>query len=412
MRHCIPGPALKMSAPVSTYTCYRPTNRALFFGGFACFALLYSIQPLLPLLAHDFALTPAQSSLSLSISTATLAISLLLSSTLSDRIGRKPVMVVALVVSALMALLTACAQTYPQLLAARALLGFALGGMPAVAMAYLGEEIAPASLGVSMGLYISGNAFGGMLGRLLSSALSDFLSWRVALGVIGAAGLLAACELWRSLPASRNFRPAQSGLRPMLHGLRLHLGNPALLSLFALSFLLMGAFVSAYNVIGFRLLGAPFALRQSVVGLVSLLYLLGIYSAVWAGRRADRLGRGRVLWTVIGAMLAGLLLTLAENLALIVAGMAVFTFSLFAAHSVASSWVGQFAPTRRALASALYLFFYYLGSSVVGWLCGLVWATRGWSGVVLLLGAFLGGALLIAVRMRRHAPVAPASAKV
>lgn len=389
---------------------YRRTNRALFFGGFSCFALLYCVQPLMPLLARDFALSPAQSSLSLSLATGALAVSLLVSSVLSDRLGRKTMMVAALVVAAVMTVLAACARDYAELLAARTLLGFALGGMPAVAMAYLGEEIEPASLGVSMGLYISGNAFGGMVGRLLAAILSDFLSWRVALGAMGVAGLLGAWEFWRSLPPSRNFRPSSGGMAATVHGLRRHFGDAGLPWLFALSFLLMGCFVSAYNFIGFRLLGAPFGLRQSVVGGISLLYLLGIFSSVWAGRRADRLGRRHVLWTVMGAMLAGLLLTLAHNLAVIVAGMAVFTFGFFASHSIASSWVGRRARTQQALASALYLCFYYLGSSLVGWVCGVLWAHGGWGGVVALLGAFLGAALWIALRLRRLAPVASAPA--
>jgi YNFM family putative membrane transporter len=401
--HILPGTAMSRPAPA-----YRRTNRALFFGGFSCFALLYCVQPLMPLLAHEFALTPAQSSLSLSLATAALAVSLLVSSVLSDRVGRKNMMVVALVVSAIMTVVAAFAHNYAQLLAARTLLGFALGGMPAVAMAYLSEEIEPASLGVSMGLYISGNAFGGMIGRMLASILSDFLSWRVALGVMGVAGLLAAWEFWRSLPASRNFRPSSGGMATTVHGLHRHFGDDGLPWLFALSFLLMGCFVSAYNFIGFRLLGAPFGLRQSVVGGISLLYLLGIFSSVWAGRRADRLGRRHVLWTVMGTMLAGLLLTLAHNLAAIVAGMAVFTFGFFASHSIASSWVGRRARTQQALASALYLSFYYLGSSLVGWLCGVLWEHGGWGGVVALLGVFLGAALLITLRLRRLEPVGPA----
>jgi len=388
---------------------YRRTNRALFFGGFACFALLYCVQPLLPLLAHDFALTPAQSSLSLSLATGALAVSLLGSSVMSDRLGRKRVMTVALVVAALTTTLAAFARTYAELLAARTLLGFALGGMPAVAMAYLSEEIEPESFGVSMGLYISGNAFGGMAGRMLASTLSDLLSWRWALGAMGVAGLLAAWEFWRSLPESRNFRASTGGAAALAHGLRRHFGDDGLPWLFALSFLLMGCFVSAYNVIGFRLLGAPFGLGQGVVGGISLLYLLGIFSSVWAGRRADRLGRRHVLWTVLGTMCAGLLLTLAHELILIVAGMAIFTFGFFASHSIASSWVGRRARTQQALASALYLAFYYLGSSVVGWLCGVAWQRGGWGGVVTLLGVLLGAALLIALRLRRLAPLGQAA---
>jgi YNFM family putative membrane transporter len=386
---------------------FKRTNRALFFGGFSCFALLYCVQPLLPLLGHEFALTPAQASLSLSISTGALAISLLLSSFVSDRMGRKPLMVAAMMIAAVMTVLCAFAQNFGQLLVMRALLGLALGGMPAIAMAYLSEEIEPTSLGLSMGLYISGSAFGGMLGRMLTSVLSDFLNWRVALGVMGVAGVLAALEFWRSLPASRRFRPAEGGLAALAGGARRHFTDDGLPWLFALAFLLMGCFISAYNYIGYRLLGAPFSLRQSVVGSISLLYLLGIFSSVWAGRLADKFGRRGVLWMMLSVMMTGLLLTLSGALVLIVAGMALFTFGFFASHSIASSWIGRRARAPQALASALYLFFYYLGSSVVGWLCGLVWEHRGWPGVVALLATFLGGALLIALRLRTLTPLGP-----
>jgi MFS transporter, YNFM family, putative membrane transport protein len=387
---------------------FTRTNRALFFGGFSSFALLYCVQPLMPVLSRQFALTPAQSSLTLSVSTAALAFSLLASSALSERLGRKPLMVTAMALAAALTVLCALAQNHLQLLVLRALLGLALGGMPAIAMAYLGEEIEPASLGLSMGLYISGSAFGGMAGRVLTSVLSDYFSWRLALAVMGTAGLAAAWEFWRSLPASRHFAPARGGWRAMRDGFRLHLTDAGLPLLFALAFLLMGSFVSLYNYIAYRLLGGPYGLSQSTVGAVSFLYLLGIYSSVWAGRLADKLGRRGVLWRVLALMLAGLLLTLSSALPLIVAGLALFTFGFFATHSVASSWVGRRAAAPKALASALYLFFYYMGSSVVGSATGVMWARAGWPGVVAVLGAGLGLALLIALRLRQLVPVAPA----
>ena len=175
--------------------------------------------------------------------------------------------------------------------------------------------------------------------------------------------------------------------------------------LFALSFLLMGSFVSLYNYIGYRLLGPEFSLRQSAVGALSVLYLLGIFSSVWAGKLADRLGRRNVLWLVMSIMLVGLLLTLLGTLVAVVAGVGLYTFGFFASHSVASSWVGRRARAPQALASALYLFFYYLGSSVVGWVCGYVWEHGGWPGVVGLLGAVLVAAMLIALRLRGLAPL-------
>ena len=384
----------------------HPTNRAMFFGGFSCFALLYCVQPLMPLLSHEFALTPAQSSLSLSLATAAMAVSLVVSSAISDRFGRKPLMVGALAISAIMTLLCALADGYGQLLAARVLLGVALGGMPAVAMAYLAEEIEPESLGLSMGLYISGSAFGGMVGRMVTSVLSDFFSWRVALVAMGVAGVLAAAEFWRSLPESRRFRRSLGGWRALPENARRHLSDDGLPWLFTLAFLLMGCMVSAYNYLSYRLLAAPFELRQSVVGGISFLYLLGIFSSVWAGKLADRYGRKGVLYLVLSLMLAGIVLTLSSWLLLVIGGLALFTFAFFASHSMTSSWVGRRAR-GAALASALYLFFYYLGSSVIGWAAGILWGRAGWAGVVVLLGCCLVAAVAIAIHLRRLTPIAP-----
>jgi YNFM family putative membrane transporter len=390
---------------------FKRINRAMAFGGFSTFALLYCVQPLMPLLSRDFGLTPAQSSLALSLSTGMLAVALLASSVVSDRFGRKPVMAASMFSGGVLTLLAAFTQGYAQLLVLRALLGLLIAGMPAVAMAYLSEEIDGKSLGLAMGTYIGGSAFGGMLGRVLASIISDFFSWRIAVGAMGVAGLYAAFEFTRSLPASRNFRPGQRGAGALLGGLRQHLGDSGLPLLFALAFLLMGAFISLYNYIGYRLLAPPFGMRQSAVGALSVLYLLGIFSSVWAGRLADKLGRRNVLWMFLCVMTAGLLLTLPGSLPAIVVGMGLFTFGFFASHSVASSWVGRRARPPQALASSIYLFMYYLGSSVVGWGAGYLWSHGGWPGVVALLGAILVLALLIALKLRGLAPLSQAEAQ-
>jgi YNFM family putative membrane transporter len=85
--------------------------------------------------------------------------------------------------------------------------------------------------------------------------------------------------------------------------------------------------------------------------------------------------------------------------------MALATFGFFAAHSIASSWVGRRARAPQALASALYLFFYYLGSSLVGSASGLMMNRGGWPGVVAILAVFLGLATVIGLRLRRLQPL-------
>ena len=389
---------------------FRRTNLAMFAAGFSTFALLYSVQPLLPLFAAEFELGAAASSLALSVTTATLAVAMLLASSLSDVWGRKPVMLAALLASALLTLAAALAPSWPALLLMRALLGLALSGLPAVAMAYVGEEMHPRSVGLAMGLYISGSSLGGMGGRLLTGVLVDFVSWRIALAVLGCLCLVAGILFWRSLPPSARFRA-----RPLDAGFLLAravelFGDRGLPWLFAQGFLLMGSFVTVYNYVGFRLLAPPFGLSQTIVASIFVLYLVGTVSSVAVGSLAGSIGRRRVLWATILLMLAGLALTLADALPVLIAGMGVFTFGFFGAHSVVSSWVGIRAMAGKAQASALYLFFYYLGSSVMGSLGGLFWTSHGWPGVAALVGALLVAAFLISLHLARLPPIRQADA--
>jgi len=372
---------------------------ALFSAGLATFALLYCVQPILPVLSQEFGVSPAASSISLSISTALMALGLLVTGPLSDAIGRKPVMVVALLLAAIFTLLSATMSSWHGILIMRGLTGLALSGVAAVGMTYLSEEIHPSVIAFSMGLYISGNSIGGMSGRLLSGVITDFSSWRVAIAFIGCFALASALMFWKILPASRHFRPASLNPRSLMINFRLHWRDRGLPLLFAEGFLLMGAFVTLFNYIGYRLLSAPWSLSQAVVGLLSVVYLTGSWSSPKAGAMTARYGRGPVLLFSTAVMLIGLLITLFQSLWLIFPGMMLFTAGFFAAHSVASGWIGPRARRAKGQASSLYLFSYYVGSSVAGTLGGLFWHRYGWPGITAFIALLLLIALFVATRL-------------
>ena len=366
---------------------YRRATFALFCAGFATFALLYCIQPLLPMLAAHFSVSAASSSLALSLTTLSLAVCLLISGALAESWGRKPVMAAALGLASLLGLASVLVDSWQLLLALRALLGLALSGLPALAMAYVGEEFEPESLPAAMGLYIGGTALGGMLGRLLSGLLSDLGGWQLALGGIASLGLLALVAFVWLLPPSRHFTAQPLSLRILLTNFRLHLGNPVLRGLFLQGFLLMGGFVALFNYIGFSLAGEPFGLSSTLIGLLFVVYLGGIFSAGWAGRLVPRFGARQVLRGGVALMLIGVGLCATSWLVSIVLGLGLFTLGFFAAHAVASGQVGSHAKGARAQASALYLCAYYLGSSVVGYGAGYVWDHAGWLPLMALLAA-------------------------
>ncbi|MBN3228634.1 MFS transporter [Pectobacterium brasiliense] len=375
---------------------------ALFSAGLATFALLYCVQPLLPVLSQDFGISPATSSLSLSVSTVMLAFGLLFTGPLSDTIGRKNVMVVSLMLAAICTVICAFMTSWNGVLVMRAMMGLSLSGVAAVAMSYLSEEIHPSVLAFSMGLYISGNSIGGMSGRLVSGVLTDYFPWRVAIGTIGVLALIAAITFWRILPDSRHFRPGSLRPKTLLLNSKLHWRDAGLPLLFLEGFLLMGAFVTLFNYIGYRLLAPPYLLSQAVVGLLSVVYLTGSYSSPKAGALTARYGRGPVLSIAILLMLVGLGMTALSPLFAVFGGMMLFTAGFFAAHSVASSWIGQRARRAKGQASSMYLFSYYLGSSLAGTLGGFFWHSFGWMGITAFLSALLLLALVVSLILKHR----------
>jgi MFS transporter, YNFM family, putative membrane transport protein len=379
---------------------FRRINVALFCAGFVTFVTLYDVQPLLPLFAREFGVSPAVASLPLSFSTIALALGMLLAGTVSETYGRRQVMTVALFLTSLLAVATLFSHSFESLLTVRLLQGLVLAGVPSVAMAYLGEEMDAQAIGHAMGLYISGNALGGMTGRIGSALLCEYVPWHTAIALIGIISLLLSLVFLKSLPPSTNFRQRPFRLRYLFTSLFQHLRDPGLLCLYALAFLSMGGFISLYNYIGFRLLAAPYNLSNYRVSLIFLVYLLGSFSSGVVGSLIHRFGRPFMIRLTLSVMLAGTLITLSGSLPLIVVGVGVFTCGFFSAHAIASSWVGRRARTAKAQASSLYLFSYYLGSSISGTVGGLFWVNFGWNGVaalitLLILAAFGVAALLL-----------------
>lgn len=382
---------------------FRRVRWSLFAAGFSTFAQLYFVQPLLPVFSHDFGISPAASSLALSMATGVLAFATLAGGAISDGIGRKQVMGASLFASAFLTLCLAAAPSWSTLLALRFLAGISLSGVQAVGIAYLAEEMKPEAFGRALGLFIGGGVIGGMAGRLMMSFIVDIASWRIASVLLGTVALGAAIAFWRYLPASRNFGGKQAAL-DFRGALRTHLTHRTLILLFIEAFLLMGGFVTLFNYLTFRLVGPSFGLSQSLAGAVFAVYIAGIFSSVWAGGLAARLGRPAVFRGGLAVIAVGLLLTLSGSLAVIVLGAAVFTFGFFAAHSVANGWVSQAARSNKALAASLYLFFYYQGSSLIGSFGGIFWAGFGWIGIVTLIGGLLAMAMLIAMMLKTRKP--------
>ncbi len=381
---------------------YRRMSFALFAAGVATFALLYSTQALLPAISTDLGVSPDQASWTVSAATFGLALGVIPLSAVSERFGRRALMTVSLSVATLIALLVPFAPSIGVLIALRAVQGVALAGLPASAMAFLAEEVRAKALVGAIGLFVAGNSIGGMSGRIVTGWVAQAWGWRAALGAVGVLAVLCAVAFRLLVPRARHFTSRSVGPRALARTLGGHLSDPLLRRLYGIGALFMTVFGAVYTVIGYRLVSEPFNLPQGIVGSIFVVYLVGTVSSAAAGQLVARVGRRGALYLAVGTTSTGLLLTLADSVASVLAGLILITAGFFAGHAVASSAVSRTAKTARAQASALYQCAYYVGSSLGGALGAAAFHAVGWEGTVVLgLAAMLGAASITLYATRK-----------
>jgi predicted MFS family arabinose efflux permease len=370
--------------------------------GVATFAQLYAPQGLLPTLAHDLTVDASQAALSMSVATWAVAVAVLPWSWLADRIGRLRAMKIAISSAALLGLGVSLSPGIESLLLVRFFEGLALGGVPALAMTYLHDEVDPRHTAAAAAAYISGTTVGGASGRLIAGPLTELVGWRWALAGVAVVCFVAAVIFLRLMPPARAFTPQRDTDWAVLAGnIRRSMGDPRLLALYAQPLLVMGGLVAVYNYLGFRLEGPSFGLPVIAASLIFAAYGAGTVSSRLVGRWVPQFGRLRVLVAGSTTMITGTALTLSSRLEPVIAGLLLLTAGAFVVHAVASAWVGHVARIGRAQATALYNVALYTGSAVVGWLTGFTWIWWGWSATALSVMAAATVALVIGLVVHR-----------
>lgn len=377
----------------------RRTLLVLLVGVAAVFANIYATQPILPVLSADFGVSPARAGLSISAVVLGIAIAALVLGPLSDRIGRKPVMIstsFALVVPTFGA---AFATNFDQLLFLRAVQGLLIPGTTAVGIAYIQDHVAPERRGSAMGAYVSATVVGGLIGRMEAAAIADLWGWRWSFGSLACITLLSAIVMTVWLPGpsfrlDRTAPPPADGLLTAYRGLLQFFRVRRIVGASIVGHALFFTFTGVLTYLSYRLAGQPFNLATGAIGLIYLTYLVGMVVTPWVGKLSDRFGRRAVLAGAIAVIATGAVATAAPRLFVVAIGLMLLSSGMFAAQATATAFVGDNAGPARGGAASFYLLWYYLGATFSPALAGLAWQSAGWTGVLALCLTMLGVGLL------------------
>ncbi|WP_213992389.1 MFS transporter [Sodalis sp. dw_96] len=383
---------------------FLPIIISLSLAGLAELASLYSVQAMLPKLSEVYGIPLNQVGLLLSVEIGCLALALLFSGSLSDRFGRKRVIVCSLLAGSLLTLSCSLASTWPVLLMLCGLLGLTVSGITAAVTVYISEEILPAMAGIITGYFIFGNSLGSMSGRVIASQLMDHIPVGAIFIIFGVILLMMALLVLFFLPSSKNFVPTPSlNLALLLHGGIAHFRNKTISMMFIVGFMIFGSFTSVFNFIAFYLHNAPFHLSYAWIGLIPVSFSLTFFSGPAAGRATLKHGAMNVLTLLLSLMLAGIVITLlTENIVVFIGGVILFAVSFFTSHSVALAWVSKNAQFNKGQATSFYLFFYYLGGAAIGYLNGFIFARFSWDGMIIAIVTMLSIALLTCRILQRR----------
>jgi YNFM family putative membrane transporter len=361
----------------------------LFLAPAFIFANMYTTQAILPVLSFAFHISAPTAGLTVSMIVLAVAFGSLIYGPLSDRVGRKKVMVGASFLVIIPTLLCGLAPSFAVLVILRTIQGLLMPGLTSVAIPYVNEEFEGKRRGLAMGIYVCGLTLGGLFARVGSAAIAGFFDWRIAMEAFALPTLIAAIFMWKFLPETRKntltSTTTQPGsfLRQSVRDMALHLRNRRLVGAFIIGFTLFFGFIGTFTYLPYYLTGPTFKLPTIALSLVYLLWLTGVFSPL-AGSIAGRIGSRRAIAFSMGLAATGLIITLIPILPVVIFGLSLLTVGMFSTVPAVNLYLGEQAATAKGTAASMYLSLYYFGGSFGAILPGFALLWAGWPGVSLL----------------------------
>ncbi len=190
-----------------------PVLAALWLTVFAASSQVIIVSPILPEIASALSVPEGHLGWVITSYAACLGVFALLAGPVSDRVGRRRILLVGTMALTVALALHAFATTFPMLLAVRALAGAAGGLLSGAAVAYVGDAFPYERRGWASGWVMSGIAAGQVLGVPVGKGLAMEFGFQAPFVAFAGLMVVAALLVWRYLPQPP-IRRATSPLTP------------------------------------------------------------------------------------------------------------------------------------------------------------------------------------------------------
>lgn len=349
-------------------------NLALGLIGTIAFLQMYAVQAILPDLMQKFSASVNSVGALIGITVLAVAITSPFAGMLSDRVGRKNLIVISTFLLASATIMLGFSHSITAMKFWRFMQGICIPAITVSAMAYAAEEL-PKS---AMSYYVAGTVLGGFLGRFLLGHLSHIFNITIGFWALGLLSMMGAIWIYFFVQKERHFVRAKFDFS----NLYIHAKNPAIQLTLLLGASVLFSLVAVFTYVNLHLANTPYLLKSDSLANLFSLYLIGMAITPLSGRLYTRFGAKNTLTSASLLGVFGTLLCAFTPLWIIIAGLVVISTGVFIAQATIIAHLATLVNQGRSAANGLYYLGYYLGGGMGAWLGAWAWAHFGFVGVL------------------------------
>lgn len=332
--------------------------------GLVVVSSLYVTIPLISIFSSAFGATPSEASWTISAFSFAYAVGFLLFASLSEKYGRKQMMLAGLIALSVVSPILGIVNSLSLIVILRAVQGLAASTFAPAVLAYVVEMFPIEKRITTIGFVSTGFLMAGIVGQVLSSLLSQNLGWSSVFYFLGGFYLLSAILLAGFVPKGDVQNKKINAFVPFKQMGTL-LFKKTLFFCYFITITLLLSFVGMYTALGDYLSQHPFGLNSNQILMVRATGIIGMMSSPFAGRLVSKFGMKKVLQG--GLLLATMgiaFIGVSSYLPLLTFMTVIFVAGISITVPTLISLIGNLGGESRGIAVSLYTFILFIGATL------------------------------------------------
>ncbi|WP_232699169.1 MFS transporter [Brevibacillus daliensis] len=334
----------------------------LFFSGLAIMSSFYATIPLISVLSKEFSVSDSQAVWASSSFTFSFAAGALLFGPLSDRFGRKRIMLGGLAALTIITIFLGFQSSLLSVILFRAIQGFAAATFSPVVLPYVMELFPQHKKVFAISCMSASFLMAGIIGQVFSSFVSFHLGWQYVFIILAAIYFILTLLMLFFIPnlPANGVRVAET-----FKQMRNTLSQKSLWLAYVIALVMLLSFVGMYSALGDFLSSPLFGFTNQQILYVRSLGIIGMLMSLFASGLVKKFGvipilRSAIILSAIGLILLGL----GANMVFIIVMSVVFVSGIAVAIPSLVSLVGELGGAARGAAISIYTVIVNLGATI------------------------------------------------